>query len=293
MNAKKVLRRMAAVLAQLALSALVPMAVSANEPAVVSIRLRIEGISENLYYGTVEVPSDGTLSVKDVLEYVDAQSDSLAIEILESGFVSSINGEASGTFGGWDGWLFTVNGEEATVGIAECLLNDGDSVLLYYGDPYGVGMQFPQVDTSRLGEGILKFTSKDTTFDENWQPVVTVNPVAGATVRFYSGDTYTEYTTDQNGEISIPSSLLTPGEHRVQVEKYGDTTVSGKRLPLVLRLAPDFAVTVDDTSNPDTESKPENNIPDTADHVWATAGFLMATALLIAALGKRRARTRG
>jgi len=50
---------------------------------------------------------------------------------------------------------------------------------------------------------------------------------------------------------------------------------------------------VDDTSNPETESKPENNIPDTADHVWATAGFLMATALLIAALGKRRARTRG
>jgi len=294
MNAKTAFKRAAAVLALLALSALTPAAVSANEPTVVNVYLRIEGISENLYYGEVQVPCEGTLSVKDALAYADAQSDSLVIEGLDSGFVSAIGGDVSGTFGGWDGWLFTVNGEEATVGIAECLLSDGDSVLLYYGDPYGVGMQFPQADTSRLGDGILKFTSKDTTFDENWEPVVTVNPVAGATVRFYSGEDYSEYITDQNGEASIPASLLTPGEHRVQVEKYGDTAVSGKYLPLVLRLAPDFTVTVEDTSKPGTsepgtsEPPSKNGIPDTADRIWpAGAGLLAALCALTAALGKK------
>jgi len=289
MKAKSAFKRAAAAIGLLALAAFAPQAALAGEVTTKSVSLRIEGISENLYYDTVQVPYEDTLSVREALAYIDAQSDSIVIEGLDGGFVSAVNGDASGTFGGWDGWLFTVNGEEALVGIAECLLNDGDSVLLYYGDPYGVGMQFPRADASRLGDGILRFTSEDTTFDENWEPVVTVNPVVGASARFYSGDSFTEYTTDQNGELTIPAALLTPGAHRVQIEKYGDTAVSGKYLPLVLRLAPDFTLMVEETSSPASDTSSESVVPDTADGIgWAAAGLFAVLAAL--ALRKSRAR---
>lgn len=278
----KTICKTAALALGLLLSFLLPaMAIPQDGPKL-GITLRIEGIGENLYYAKAQIPYEDTLTVQQALSYIDVQTQDLDIAGLDTGFISCINGEASGTFGGWDGWLYTVNGNEAAVGIGECLLSEGDSILLYYGDPYGVGMQFPQADLSRLGEGILKFTSRDTTFDESFNPVVTVNPVTGAAVSFYYGDTLASYNTDENGEIVIDPAQLTPGAHRVQIEKYAEDAVSGKYLPLVLRLAPDYTVNVEE-------------IPKTGpDKTWQPALCLImaSAALAFAVAGKRRLRAR-
>ncbi len=41
-----------------------------------SITLQIEGIEENLYYVTQEIPYKNTLTLKDALSYIDLQEES-------------------------------------------------------------------------------------------------------------------------------------------------------------------------------------------------------------------------
>jgi len=123
-------------------------------------------------------------------------------------------------------------------------LAEGDSVLLYYGDPYGVGMQFPVADTTDIAEGVITFTSSDTTYDANYNPVITVNPVNGASVIWSYGDTTKEYVTDESGSIQIEEKQLAEGDHAVQIIKTAD---SG--LPLVLRFAPGYTISVEATTD--------------------------------------------
>jgi hypothetical protein len=209
------------------------------------ITVRIEGIADNLFYQTENIPHSGSLSVKEALEHIDDKYDNLEISGLAENFITAVNGESSGFFGGWDGWLYRVNNTDAAVGIHEYQLQEGDTVLLYYGDPFGVGMQFPEVDDSRIGQGILKFTSNDTTYDAEYNSTTTVNPVVSATIFWYTGDTSVIYTTDAQGEIRIDQNNLTEGPHRIQAEKTaGDTLKDGLYLPLLLRFPPDATVRV-------------------------------------------------
>lgn len=204
------------------------------------ITLRIEGIDANVFYKTIEVPYSDALTIKDALLYIDAQEDSIAITGADSAYITDINGVSAGKFGGWDGWMYRVNDADPAVGIDSFKLSVGDHVVLYYGDPFGVGMQFPVIDTSRLSEGIIKFTSTDNVLDENFNTEAVVNPVAGAKVTWHFNDTEAVYTTDNNGEIKIVSEQLTPGKHIIQMSK-----TNSEGLPLVLRYAPDYFVEVE------------------------------------------------
>ena len=209
-----------------------------EKPKTMTVKLRIEGINENLFYDDVTVPyTSESLTVQDMIIYADEQNENLTVVGAEgaSPYITSINGDAAGAFGGWDGWLFTVNGIEAATGINGVNLADGDSVLFYYGDPYGVGMQYPEVDLSEINKRVIKFTSADTSYDLDYTPVVTVNPVAGATVYFEG----TEYVTDDEGKITVQRDLLSEGVHAIQIEKKAENG-----LPLVLRFAPDFTVDI-------------------------------------------------
>ncbi len=227
-----------------------------------SVTLRIEGVEKNLFYDTVEVPYTDTLTLQQALTYIDTQEDSITITGIDTDYITDINGETAGSFGGWDGWLYKVNGQDAVVGISGQELADGDSVLLYYGDPFGVGMQFPAADTSDLANGVITFTSTDTTYDASYNPIVTVNPVKGATVTWSNGDTVTDYVTDENGAITIDADQLTEGSHAVQIAKTGDTN-----LPLVLRFAPDYTITVEeiaDSTATDTSATDSSETDNTA-----------------------------
>ncbi|MBR5768560.1 MAG: DUF4430 domain-containing protein [Clostridia bacterium] len=201
-----------------------------------TVKLRIEGINSNLFYDDVTVAYTGEqLSVQDFIIYADEHSDALTVIGAEgaSPYISSINGDAAGTFGGWDGWLYTVNGEEPGVGINETFLKEGDEILFYFGDPYGVGMQYPEIDITDINKHIIRFVSNDTTYGEDWSPVVTTNPVVGMTVLFDGH----EFVTDENGEIKLSRDLLTAVAHTVAIDKKAENG-----LPLVLRFAPDFTV---------------------------------------------------
>lgn len=49
-------------------------------------------------------------------------------------FITSINDIAGGKFGGWDGWMYFVNGMDLGVGMTDVEIKAGDEILVYYGD---------------------------------------------------------------------------------------------------------------------------------------------------------------
>ncbi|MBO4453160.1 MAG: DUF4430 domain-containing protein [Clostridia bacterium] len=230
-NTKRILVILAAVML---LALTIPVLASAATKS--EVTLRIEGVTKNLFYGKVAL-SESVVTVADVIVKADEDNESLTVVGADTGYISAVNGEAGGQFGGWDGWMYRVNGVEAAVGISEYTLKAGDEIVLFYGDPFGVGMQYPEIDLSDVEDGIIRFTSVDTTYDIQWNPVETVNPVAGATVTF-DGKTF---TTDEKGEITVDEALLAEGEHKVAIEKYSENGI-----PLVLRFAPDFTVVIED-----------------------------------------------
>lgn len=245
----------------------------------INIKLRIEGISQNLYYGEVAIPSTEALTVAQALEYVDKSSDNLTITGLSEGYITDINGDTAGKFGGWDGWLYEVNGIAPTVGVGEYTLSEGDSVLLYYSDLYGAGFQFPKADVTKIDEGIIRFTSTDTTYDESFNPIVAENPVTEATVLFDSSS----YTTDENGQIKLEAKDLTAGDHILQISKSTDAG-----LPLVLRLEPGYTVTVTKTEETVSEapvsSESEATNPKTSDSQGIAGGLCVSVLALAATL---------
>ena len=202
----------------------------------ITVKLRIEGINANIFYDDVTVKyTSESVTVQDLIIYVDEQHDNLTVvgATGNSPYITTINGDAAGTFGGWDGWLYTINGQELPTDISGAFLYDGDEVLFYFGDPYGVGMQYPEVDLTDINKHIVRFVSNDTTYDDEWNPVVTANPVADMTVIF-DGQ---EFVTNSKGEIILSRDLLTAGVHTVATDKKAENG-----LPLVLRFAPDFTV---------------------------------------------------
>lgn len=231
------------------------------------ITLRIEGIKENLFYNTAVVPySTESLTVQDALMYFDEQSDDITITGIENGWITAVNNDVQGTFGGWDGWLYRVNGIEPNDAVSGYNLSDGDSIVLYYSDPYGAGMQYPTVDRSKISEGILTFTSEDTVYDPDYNPTTVVNPVADMTVTWsYDGGTV-DYITDNNGSVKIDDKYMTEGSHGVSTNK-----VSDEGMPLVLRLEPDYSVEITSAELPESSSsvpesgepsdKPESEVP--------------------------------
>ena len=238
---KHIKKLLAVIIALAIVSAAFPMAVFAGAQHKMTVTLRIEGVAQNYYYETLTIQySTNNLTVQDLILYADNNSDAITVvgATGSSPYITDINGDKAGSLGDYSGWLYTVNGIEPPVGINSYDLSEGDNVVLYFGDPYGVGMQYPVADVSDIENGIIAFTSTDTTYDEQWNPVVSVNPVVGMTVVF-GGETPVTYVTDSNGKIAIEEQYLTPGEHSLAIDKKGD-----KGVPLVLRFAPDYTVTV-------------------------------------------------
>ena len=248
--------------------------VSADD-ASIKVKFRIEGVSGNIYYDTFETTST---TLTDVLKELDAASDDITMTITESqygNYLSSLNGIDEGSHGDMSGWMFMVNKAEPDVGMDGITLKDGDSVVLNFADPYGVGFQKPEADVSKIADGIIKFTSDDTVYDADWNASVVTNPVAGMKVRWYTDDkNYTEYTTGDDGVITIAGKELTAGEHKLAIEK---TAENGA--PLVLALEPDYTVTVEAADNIDDGA---NDIDNKGDVGAADSSMIMIYALCAA-----------
>ncbi len=215
----------------------------ASADTALDIPIRVEGPDGNVYFETVKVSdTDSDITAADALVFADKQSDKLEITGADTGYITEVNGTASGKFGGWDGWYFSVNGETPAVGVAEYTLKEGDSLTLYYG---GFPCQIPYADTSKLeSDGVIAFKSNDTEYDENWNATPVVNPVTDAEVTV-NGE---KFTTDKNGEIKLGTDKLA-GDLTIQIEKKDATGA-----PAVLRFEPNYTIEGKADDNTDTAS---------------------------------------
>ncbi|MBQ8296368.1 MAG: DUF4430 domain-containing protein [Ruminococcus sp.] len=211
----------------------VPTAVFAEtEPKYINVSLRIEGISENLCELEAQYLCENeAVYASDIVRFFDESDNSFEVSWTESdygSYISAVNGESEGTFGGWDGWQYRVNGEAPSVGLSAYEVSDGDEIVVYYSDAYGVGMQFPQA-SYYYSDGTLIFTSMDTAYDANWNPVVTENPVADMTVELRGAESYS-FKTDESGCVDLENAGVAPGDYQLYYEKQ-----SAEGIPLVLR----------------------------------------------------------
>lgn len=175
--------------------------------------LRIEGNSSCIFEGELTFSEGETL--QNVLLAFDDANENITFKGTADSYISEINGEASGKFGGWDGWLFLLNGKMSDVGISDVRLKKGDSVVFFYGDPYGTnGFLFPEYSVS---EGKITFTADG-------------KPIEGLKVTLNG----TEHLTDSTGSVSCAA-----GKYTLQIAKYAESGLS-----LVLRLPEDTLVEV-------------------------------------------------
>ena len=175
--------------------------------------LRIEGNSSCIFEGELTFSEGETL--QNVLLAFDDANENITFKGTADSYISEINGEASGKFGGWDGWLFLLNGKMSDVGISDVRLKKGDSVVFFYGDPYGAnGFLFPEYSVS---EGKITFTADG-------------KPIEGLKVTLNG----TEHLTDSTGSVSCAA-----GKYTLQIAKYAESGLS-----LVLRLPEDTSVEV-------------------------------------------------
>jgi hypothetical protein len=210
-----------------------------------TVTLRVEGKEDVVFYGDCAVPYKEALTVYDVLLALDSddadEGDTPDFTFTDSGYgpyLSAVNGLAEFANASMDGWQTLINGVAPVVGISEQPVKERDEIVIYYSDAYGIGFQYPEIDDSKLvSDGIVSFTSLDTTYDENWNATTTRQPVAGATV-VWNGATY---TTDAAG--AIRPATRKAAYNTVQISRYDEAT----GIPTVLRFAPGYVTRFADT----------------------------------------------
>ena len=237
----------------------------------IKVNVRVEGISDTLAYGNVTVPAGS--SVLDVIKKADSVSSKIKVTIINGAYgayVTAVNGEKEKTFGGYDGWNYRVNGVSPSVSMDQYIVKSGAKIVLYYGDPYGKGMQYPVADTSMLGAGYLSFKSTDTIYDEYGMPHEVESVITGYVLEWgLEGGGTVDLYPDENGLVCIDKSFLTKGEHSVQIIKTDD---SG--MPLVLRLAPDYTVNVTNIVGDKSENPAVNVIYQMKDFIEQIIQFI-------------------
>lgn len=203
---------------------------AAETPKGPSVRLRVEGISELLAFDP-EYPLTAELSALDL---VCALLDSRDVPYTaEYGYLVSVGHDNAGAFGGFDGFVFYVNGEESLEAPGSLIPKEGDELLFCYADLNGEPPTlWPKVEAIRGADGLvtLLVSGGRMTFVGE-QTGMEYTPVAGAEV------TVNEvlYHTDAAGKLVLDAELSRRAQVSLQVELY---TEDGR--PLLIRLAPDY-----------------------------------------------------
>lgn len=180
------------------------------------ISIRVEGINNTI----IKTNSNYTTQKSTVCDavYEVLQNNSIPVSVQDSQYgkyVSSINNETAGTFGGSDGWLYAVNNVDGTTSMDSCNINDGDDILVYYGG-YSPQTYIPKVSLSatEVTAGST-FTAglTATYFDWNTNANVTTN-VTGAAINLLDQT----YTTDANGQAVI-TAPATAGDYTLEISQ--------------------------------------------------------------------------
>lgn len=237
----------------------------------VTVNVRIEGITDKLFYGNVTVPAGS--SVLDAIKKADSVSSKIKVTVVDGpygAYVTAVNNEKEKTFGGFDGWSYRVNGEEPNVSMDQYKIRTGAKIVLYYGDPYGEGMQYPVADTTMLSAGYLSFKSTDTVYNDDGTTSQVERTITGYILEWgVGGGATVDLYPDHNGIVTIDEAYLTKGEHSVQLIKTND---SG--MPLVLRLAPDYTINVTRLDSDHSENASFNVIYQMRDFIMQIVAFI-------------------
>lgn len=237
----------------------------------IKVNVRIEGINDKLFYGNVTVPSGAT--VLDAIKQADSVSSKIKVTVKNGAYgayVTAVNNEKEKTFGGYDGWNYRVNGVDPSVSMDKYKVKSGAKIILYYGDPYGKGMQYPVADTSMLAAGYLSFKSTDTVYRADGTIKTTESVITGYILEWGLGNGATvDLYPDENGLVYIDKEFLTKGEHSVQIIKTDD---SG--MPLVLRFAPDYMINVTEIADEKSDNPTINAIYEMRDFIEQIIAFI-------------------
>lgn len=202
-----------------------PVDVATDTAETPEVLLRIEGAEKTLLEAIVELDENDTALT--VLERAIAAA-GLTYTVTDGKYgkyVSEIAGETEATFGGYDGWLYYVNGVAPQVTIDKTEMADGDVLLLVYGN-YDILNAI--VTSSRKGAAAyITVTAEVTTYDADWNATTTVQPVAGVTVAVEGGETY---VTDEKGVAALNETDSAKEAVTVSVSKYAEN-----KLPLIIR----------------------------------------------------------
>ncbi|CAM4214619.1 hypothetical protein FHS16_000389 [Paenibacillus endophyticus] len=104
----------------------------------IAAKLQVDGISGSIFNQqmvTIKNTEEPATALDLLKQALDQAAPKINYKIVDSSFgayVSSINGEAAGTFGGWDGWMYEVNGVAPSVGASAYELKNDDVVRFYY-----------------------------------------------------------------------------------------------------------------------------------------------------------------
>lgn len=215
----------------------------------VTAHVRVEGIDKMLYNSdvTVSVKSGEKATAKSVLMAADEQSDDLTIVGADANYITEVNGVKAATYGGWDGWMYQVNGVAAPVGIDAYEIAAGDSIVLYYSDEYGIGMDYPIMNVDKIADKKISFTSMKTTYDAEGKASTSEVKVTDMDVTI-GGETF---KTDANGEITLSDAVMAKLPAEIAISKYAENGC-----PLVLRYAPGTTVAAPATATPTGDATP-------------------------------------
>ncbi|GEM_PF-504428 len=202
-----------------------------------TVGVRVEGIYANVVDErdfSAQTTGDRLLTVSDAVKQALEQNGKAYAEA--GGYFSSIGGEAEKTFGGYDGWMYLVDGQSPSVGMGSYVLSGGEDIVVYYGD---FSTLYPKTALSRQADGSFRLCFTADGYDENWNP--TVLPITGAEVT-WDGSALPGLT-DENGAISIAAESATSDAHSLQLRKNGAYDEgTGLYLPCIVRLPSDYTV---------------------------------------------------
>ena len=196
--------------------------------------IRVEGAYDTIAQAdSFTVTNDGDLSPAEVVtQFLESeQIDYVMADYNGTGYISEINGEKAGIFGGYDGWLGAVNGD-----LNAYTVNDGDEVLFFYGDwpsGYAPSTYIPIIDAGTAnyepGQAMkihVTAAYEETEYDENWNPistqVITIDlPDVDVAVNNWAG------RTDVNGLITIPASAFSTGNQKIYFSQENENASPG------------------------------------------------------------------
>ena len=170
----------------------------------------IEGAEGNIALTSGTFAKDGTVTVADVLKAIDEADDTLEITGIDEGYITTVNGLAAGTFGGYDGWMYAVKYytalEDGTigmsidvpmVGVGDYKIEDSCVIVLYYGD-YGIPFAETDVDEN----GMINLVTYTPVYAEDYSVSdFTKAPLAEGTF------TFVPVTTDEEGKEVLGEPL--------------------------------------------------------------------------------------